>query len=297
MPRQTRTRQFRRAVLSSSLPTTATETAEDAVSENAGEPQKGRKRLLTTGRFAGARADWIIERWFVSRARAVTPGSVASRRADPIADTVSVEVDVPTASRISCEAAPLSVSAANYSQKRCVIVYVTRRHARARKRVAVVTCCNAGGRRGDAECCQRVAGGGMPGAVAVVWAVLSTFVAAVCSFSFLQPSWLQSDGAEPSSSAVALGLHGYCVAGGRRATCGLYGGHFSLAHLPSNSWQAACVLYGGGCAFACIGALLALLTLCMTGELDRRVAVFNGYIQTMGGTYRPPLARSTKGPS
>ncbi|KAK2173221.1 hypothetical protein NP493_892g02016 [Ridgeia piscesae] len=131
----------------------------------------------------------------------------------------------------------------------------------------------------------------MPTLVSTVWALLSIVVAGVCSFSFLQPFWL----VRQRPAAISLGMYGYCLWDSRfqvpTQVCGIYGGYFSVSHLPSNSWQAACVLYGGGCAFLCFGALLAVLTLCFQRQLDSKIAVFNGYIQTMGGV---PVCQGSK---
>ena len=126
--------------------------------------------------------------------------------------------------------------------------------------------------------------------VGILWTLLSIIVGGVCGFSFLQPFWLlQPD------SLDSLGMYSYCVgsSGGgggggdtRQLTvqiCGVYGGQFHFSNLPSNAWQAACVLYGGGCAFLCLAALLAVTTLCLPAVADKRLAVFTGYLQTMAG--------------
>ena len=64
----------------------------------------------------------------------------------------------------------------------------------------------------------------------------------------------------------------------------MYGGEFDLSKLPSNAWQIACVLYGGGCVLLACGALAALLTLCLPRSCALRLSAYTGYIQTMAGT-------------
>lgn len=120
-------------------------------------------------------------------------------------------------------------------------------------------------------------------AVGVLWTLLSIIVSGVCGFSFLQPFWLLN-----TDSMNSLGLYSYCVGDSSIKThlvqiCGIYGGRFHFSNLPSNAWQAACVLYGGGCAFLCLAALLAVSTLCLPAVSDKRLAVFTGYIQAMAG--------------
>jgi hypothetical protein len=66
--------------------------------------------------------------------------------------------------------------------------------------------------------------------------------------------------------------------------CGIYGGTFHFSHLPSSSWQAACVLFGGGSLTMCVAALLATVTLCVADHsVDRRIALVTGYVQTIAG--------------
>jgi hypothetical protein len=70
-----------------------------------------------------------------------------------------------------------------------------------------------------------------------------------------------------------------------KENCGPYGHYFRLAHLPSNAWQIACVLYGGGCVLQGFGALAAIATSVMVDWWATRFAGYTGYIQTMGGEY------------
>ena len=132
--------------------------------------------------------------------------------------------------------------------------------------------------------------------VGILWTLLSIIVSGVCGFSFLQPFWLLH-----RDTMNSLGMFSMCVRDNRlQKTCGVYGGReetddggggqfyfsqFHFSNMPSNAWQAACVLYGGGCAFLCLAALLAVSTLCLPSVADKRLAVFTGYIQTMASKY------------
>ena len=73
------------------------------------------------------------------------------------------------------------------------------------------------------------------------------------------------------------------IVGGSIQRCGVYGGEFSLSHLPSNAWQIACVLYGGGCVLLALGALAASATFCLPTVAAERLASYTGYVQTMAG--------------
>jgi len=65
--------------------------------------------------------------------------------------------------------------------------------------------------------------------------------------------------------------------------CDVYGGKFDLSSLPSNTWQIACVLYGGGCVLLGLGSLAAVLCLLLPAHWAKRLACYTGYIQTMAG--------------
>ena len=65
--------------------------------------------------------------------------------------------------------------------------------------------------------------------------------------------------------------------------CGVYGGQFDLSSLPSNTWQIACVLYGGGCVLLGFGSLAAVVSLLLPPHWAKRLACYTGYIQTMAG--------------
>jgi len=147
--------------------------------------------------------------------------------------------------------------------------------------------------------------------VQLLWTTLSLVVTAGCSFSFVQPHWFVQ-----RQTRDSLGLYNYCVrdnrggsitgggslagsrliGGGRgdgggqvgaltarHQLCGVYGGQFNLSNLPSNAWQIACVLYGGGCVLLGCGSLAAVLTLCLPRVWSHRLSCYTGYIQTMAG--------------
>ena len=68
-----------------------------------------------------------------------------------------------------------------------------------------------------------------------------------------------------------------------RQLCGVYGGQFDLSSLPSNTWQIACVLYGGGCVLLGFSGLAALVCLLLPPHGAKRLACYTGYLQTMAG--------------
>ncbi len=123
--------------------------------------------------------------------------------------------------------------------------------------------------------------------IGVLWVLLSSIVAGLTAFSFLQPFWFTSN-----ETLNSLGMFGYCVRdlrtkGTLGQVCGTYGGEFRFSNLPSNAWQVSCVLYGGGTLLVCFSAFVAMVTLCLPGAWDRRVAALTGYIQTTGGELGP----------
>ncbi len=150
--------------------------------------------------------------------------------------------------------------------------------------------------------------------IGILWTLLSIVVAGTCSFSFLQPHWFVEPDTENS-----FGMFSYCIAtsespystyqtrshrqmhirtdisrAARKQNCGIYGGSFQFSNLPSNSWQASCVLYGGGCVFLCFGALLAIIALCVPTVTDKRLTMFSGYIQTMASKYTLSVAKVSR---
>jgi len=133
--------------------------------------------------------------------------------------------------------------------------------------------------------------------VKILWSTLSMMVTAGCAFSFTQPFWfIQPD------TKDCLGLYNYCIRDMRTRAiaafarnganhqptgplqiCAVHGGHFHLSHLPSNAWQIACVLYGGGCVLLTLGCVASLVTFCLPNVWSTRLASYTGYIQTMAG--------------
>jgi hypothetical protein len=120
--------------------------------------------------------------------------------------------------------------------------------------------------------------------IGILWSLLSVMVAGTCSFAFMQPYWFIN-----KSTLNCLGMYSYCLKDIRytnsRQLCGIFGGSFDFGKLPSSSWQAACALFGGGCAFFCFAGLLSLLTLCIPKPFNKNLAVWTGYIQILAGMY------------
>ena len=147
--------------------------------------------------------------------------------------------------------------------------------------------------------------------VRVLWTGLSVIVTLSCCLAFVQPYWLTN-----VQKRSSFGLYSYCVqdnyveagtgypedrrtngTGDRppvsanafryvvhyKEKCSPYGQYFRLAHLPSNAWQIACVLFGGGCFLQGFGALASIVTSLMVDWWASRFAGYTGYIQTMGG--------------
>ncbi|CAH1800656.1 unnamed protein product [Owenia fusiformis] len=118
--------------------------------------------------------------------------------------------------------------------------------------------------------------------IAILWTLLSVMVAGTCTFSFMQPFWVVHP-----KTFDSLGMYTYCVQdkefineSGITQTCGIYGGdYFSFSKIPSSSWQASSVLYGGGCLFLCMGALFATISLCLPNTWNKKLAIFSGYVQ------------------
>ena len=120
--------------------------------------------------------------------------------------------------------------------------------------------------------------------IGIIWTLLTIMVAGTISFSFLQPFWFV-DG----MTLNALGMYSYCIQDIRykdfTQICGIYGGSFHFSNLPSNAWQAAVVLFGGGCALLAFSAMLAILAMFVPAKnkRDKRLSVVTGYVQIMAG--------------
>ena len=125
----------------------------------------------------------------------------------------------------------------------------------------------------------------MLSAVGGLWTLLSLIIAGLSGFIHRR-------------TLHSLGMYSFCLREGEPAqvthsrregpfthACGLYGGYFDFANLPSNAWQVACVLYGGGCVVLAVCAILSLMVLCLPRPWDTRLAAVAGYIQTTAGRY------------
>ncbi|XP_053130737.1 LHFPL tetraspan subfamily member 7 protein [Hemicordylus capensis] len=144
--------------------------------------------------------------------------------------------------------------------------------------------------------------------VGCFWALLSSCLVAVCSFSFLAPAWIvrQHPGTAaaaarhwpPAAAAAAAALEEQEDAGGGEVSFGLlwhcseplqqrlydcytFGGLGRFSEIPSGSWQTSAVLCSGGCALLAFSSLLAVIVIFLpSGQCERRVCTLAGYIQT-----------------
>lgn len=160
--------------------------------------------------------------------------------------------------------------------------------------------------------CSFFEGGRISTQVRTLWMCLSLIVTSGCMLSLTQPHWLVD-----RSTGNSLGLYNHCVRDAKpRAlllvdrwgspsgtdsgpfpwvTCGPYGGRYDLASLPSNAWQVACVLYGGGCVLmavsaAAVCALLGIQHMMRSSEATERNVINRcvvgrciGCVQAMAG--------------
>ncbi|XP_052797394.1 LHFPL tetraspan subfamily member 2a protein-like [Mya arenaria] len=117
--------------------------------------------------------------------------------------------------------------------------------------------------------------------VQYIWILLSILVSVTCSFCFLQPEWIVRPGLSNT-----FGMYSFCVrgrdamaVGGAARLCGFYGGEFGFGNIPSSTWQAACLLYGGGCLFTCFGALCSMATMCVRSSMDKTLVLSTRYLQ------------------
>ena len=122
----------------------------------------------------------------------------------------------------------------------------------------------------------------MPSPILVIWVLLSILVAGTCTFSFLQPFWFLHE-----HFTHSFGIISFCFGDTRlfyvHEVCGSYGGNFNLGSIPSGAWQAACVLYGGGCGLLSLGALLATCVVCIPLDFRKRTTRLAGYTQSISG--------------
>lgn len=146
--------------------------------------------------------------------------------------------------------------------------------------------------------------------VSLLWTFLSVLVAGTCLLSFMTPYWtIHPD------HVHSFGLFNLCIRDQRfshpRPLCTNFGnqnyysssrfstadtsnnisteavqidtGPVDIARIPSGAWQAACLLYGAGVCIQILGALVSLAVLALNEPRHHRVALINGYMQTVGG--------------
>ncbi|XP_070572258.1 LHFPL tetraspan subfamily member 7 protein-like [Ptychodera flava] len=118
--------------------------------------------------------------------------------------------------------------------------------------------------------------------LSVFWTLLSLALASALCASFVAPTWFIKSGNLDLSS---FGLYSYCVHSpgpGSIEVCQIFGGgRFDLMTLPVGVWQAAVVLFGGGCIMCSLGALLSLSSLFFALNTHKKLALFAGYVQTV----------------
>ncbi|XP_012935330.1 LHFPL tetraspan subfamily member 2 protein [Aplysia californica] len=59
-------------------------------------------------------------------------------------------------------------------------------------------------------------------------------------------------------------------------------GSADISKIPSGAWQAACLLFGAGVCVQILGAGVSLVVLGLREPWHHRVALLNGYMQTLG---------------
>ncbi|CAG5120003.1 unnamed protein product, partial [Candidula unifasciata] len=122
--------------------------------------------------------------------------------------------------------------------------------------------------------------------VSLLWAFLSVLVASTSLLSFITPYWTVHP-----DHIHSFGLFNLCVRDQRfahpRSLCMNFGlqtltSSADIAKIPSGAWQAACLLYGAGVCVQILGALVSLVVLALGEPWHHRVALINGYMQTVG---------------
>ncbi|KAM4797239.1 LHFPL tetraspan subfamily member 7 protein-like [Rhinophrynus dorsalis] len=126
--------------------------------------------------------------------------------------------------------------------------------------------------------------GRMISCVSCFWVLLSACLVAVCSFSFLSPSWIvrSGSGSPDRQEPVSFGLLWHCSESLEQMdSCYTFGGLGRFNDIPSSSWQTSAVLCSGGCALLVMSCLLAIVTLFLpSGLCERRLCTLAGYMQT-----------------
>ncbi|CAH2219667.1 Hypothetical predicted protein [Pelobates cultripes] len=124
----------------------------------------------------------------------------------------------------------------------------------------------------------------MSSCVSCFWVLLSACLLAVCTFSFLSPSWIVSSGGSGPGGPepVSFGLLWHCSdSPGHMPSCYTWGGLGRFNDIPSSSWQTSAVLCCGGCALLVMSCFLAIVTLFLpSGLCERRLCTLAGYMQT-----------------
>ena len=115
-----------------------------------------------------------------------------------------------------------------------------------------------------------------------LWILLSLVIATTCTYCLLQPEWtIHPD------SVHTFGVYAFCIWDVRfskpNQRCDFYGGRFGFGNIPSTAWQAACILYGGGCVFMCIASVCSLGTLCVKHGCDKTLVLITRYLQITAG--------------
>ena len=115
-----------------------------------------------------------------------------------------------------------------------------------------------------------------------LWILLSLVIATTCTYCLLQPEWtIHPD------SVHTFGVYAFCIWDVRfskpNQRCDFYGGRFGFGNIPSTAWQAACILYGGGCMFMCIASVCSLGTLCVKHGCDKTLVLLTRYLQITAG--------------
>ncbi|KAM8975732.1 LHFPL tetraspan subfamily member 7 protein-like [Pelodytes ibericus] len=122
----------------------------------------------------------------------------------------------------------------------------------------------------------------MSSCVSCFWVLLSACLLAVCTFSFLSPSWIVRSGSADGQDPVSFGLLWHCWESPEQmSNCYTFGGLGKFNDIPSSSWQTSAVLCSGGCALLIMSCFLAIVTLFLpSGLCERRLCTLAGYMQT-----------------
>ncbi|XP_041349466.1 LHFPL tetraspan subfamily member 2 protein-like [Gigantopelta aegis] len=119
--------------------------------------------------------------------------------------------------------------------------------------------------------------------IVLLWSVVSVLVSVACTISFVFPSWITHP-----DLLHSFGMFNYCVRNTRTSlttstasTCLTYSHATSVAKIPSGAWNASCILFGSGCVFQCVAAIVSVGVVFLRKRWHRRLAVADGYLQTV----------------